>query len=237
MVHFCSAVYKRVAVGRTIVRDPNVFLFDEPLSNLDAKLRLSTRAELKALQRSLDTTTIYVTHDQAEAMTLGDRICVMYKGRVQQVAKPMELYEKPANKFVAGFLGTRTINFFDGKIEFKDDNVHFIIGGTAILLPHRMKCQLGTYQDRDMVLGIRPEHLSFEPFADQSENVIRAAVDVVEILGDRMDVYLTAESGYKFIAKVGTHIKLKAAEAVKVYIDVEKVLAFEPSETGVNVTP
>jgi multiple sugar transport system ATP-binding protein len=227
---------QRVAVGRAIVRNPNVFLFDEPLSNLDAKLRLSTRAELKALQRRLDTTTIYVTHDQAEAMTLGDRVCVMYKGRVQQVAEPMELYNKPANKFVAGFLGTPTMNFLDGKIEFRDGAVHFALRDEAILLPPRMKDSLGNYQNQEMVLGVRPEHISLKPIADQNGNSISCTIMTIEPFGDHMEVYLKNCSGRTIIARIVPNDHIKLGEKVTLYIEVGKVFVFEPGETGKNVS-
>jgi multiple sugar transport system ATP-binding protein len=121
---------QRVAVGRAIVRNPKAFLFDEPLSNLDARLRLTTRAELKDLHRKLQTTTIYVTHDQAEAMSLGDRICVMYDGKIQQIAGPVEVYERPVNKFVAGFLGTPPMNFFTGCLKSQNDTACYCVAAT-----------------------------------------------------------------------------------------------------------
>jgi len=227
---------QRVAVGRAIVRNPNVFLFDEPLSNLDAKLRLSTRAELKALQRRLNTTMIYVTHDQTEAMTLGDRICVTYKGRVQQVAEPMELYDKPVNKFVAGFLGTPPMNFLDGKIEFRDGAVHFALRDETILLPPRMKHSLGNYQNQEMVLAVRPEHISLKPVADQSGNSVRCTVMVTEPFGDHMEVYLKDCSGGTIITSIAPNDHIKLGEKVTLYIEVGKVFVFEPDETGKNVS-
>ena len=173
---------QRVALGRAIVRNPAAFLFDEPLSNLDAKLRVTTRAELKALHYRLQTTSIYVTHDQAEAMTLGDRICVMYNGVIQQVAPPMEVYDKPVNKFVAGFLGTPPMNFFDGKIEVKDNQTVFVLtDGTRIVLSGSNGI-LSSHTGREMVLGIRPEHLTVS-LPGQNNNNIPATINVVEPLG------------------------------------------------------
>ena len=223
---------QRVALGRAIVRKPKAFLFDEPLSNLDAKLRVSTRAELKALHRRLQTTSIYVTHDQAEAMTLGDRICVMYNGVVQQVADPMEVYDRPVNRFVASFLGTPPMNFFEGKIQYEQDNAYFSHGGYRLLLPKNRAVDLSGYRDRDVVLGVRPEHLSPQPYAGQEQNSLRATVSVVEPLGDRIDVYLDLADSVKFIANVSPQVRLKVDEQVQMYVDVEKVHLFEPGPTG-----
>jgi len=240
---------QRVALGRAIVRDshfakrlqngvprnPKVFLFDEPLSNLDAALRVSTRAELKALHHGSQTTCIYVTHDQAEAMTLGDRICVMFNGTAQQTAGPMELYERPVNKFVAGFLGTPAMNFFTGCIKFQGDAVCFVFGNDTITLPQRMKMLLGDYRDSKMVLGVRPENLSPHPFSQHANNTISATVNIVEPLGTRTDVHLSTDTGTKFIVSVEPRIALKTNDAVKMHLDPEKVHIFEPGETAPNV--
>lgn len=222
---------QRVALGRAIVRKPAAFLFDEPLSNLDAKLRVTTRAELKALHHRLQTTSIYVTHDQAEAMTLGDRICVMYNGVIQQVAPPMEVYDKPVNKFVAGFLGTPPMNFFDGKVESKDGTQAFVLcDGTSISLNGS---DLSSYASKDMVLGVRPEHLSVDGTKD---NTIPATVNVIEPLGDRKDVYLTASNGQKFIANIDPYVEIAMGQKVTMFINVDKVHVFELGDTGRNVT-
>lgn len=224
---------QRVALGRAIVRNPVAFLFDEPLSNLDAKLRVTTRAELKALHHRLQTTSIYVTHDQAEAMTLGDRICVMYEGVIQQVAPPMEVYDKPVNRFVAGFLGTPPMNFFDGKIEVKDNKPVFVLtDGTSIILANS-NGKLSSYASSEMVLGIRPEHLSVD--ADVDNNIILATVDVVEPLGDRKDVYLTASNGQRFIANLDPHVDIAMNQQINIHIDTGKIHIFEPGDTGSNV--
>jgi len=227
---------QRVALGRAIVRNPAVFLFDEPLSNLDAKLRISTRIELKALHRRLTTTTIYVTHDQAEAMMLGDRICVMYNGQIQQVAEPMEVYDKPVNRFVAGFLGTPPMNFFEGKIEKNNDETMFVLtGGDTINLSH-FKGQVMPYIGDEMILGIRPEHLTTEPISGHSHNTISANVDVVEPLGDRKEVYLKSRSGQKFIANLPPQAALKIGEEIKMYAKTNMIHLFAPGDNGKNVT-
>lgn len=227
---------QRVAVGRAIVRDPKVFLFDEPLSNLDAKLRVATRAELKSLQHKLKTTTIYVTHDQVEAMTLGDRICVLYDGIVQQIALPMEVYERPTNRFVAGFIGTPPMNFFSGRVCFEQNVPKFVMSDVGITLSNWSKDNLAVYKDKEMVLGIRPRHISAVPIQGQSGNKISVTVDVLEPLGDWMEIYLTSKSGQKFIADIDPHINICMNDVVTMYIDVEKVHIFEPGETGKNIS-
>ena len=227
---------QRVALGRAIVRNPKAFLFDEPLSNLDAKLRVTTRAELKALHKRLETTSIYVTHDQAEAMTLGDRICVMYEGLIQQVAEPMEVYDRPINRFVAGFLGTPPMNIFNGCVKIKDDKAFFTMEKDTLLLPDRLKTALSTYNGKEMVLGIRPENISPLPYHDQKQNTITAKVQIVEPLGDRMDVYLDTIQGHRFIANIDPHIVIKAGDSIQMHIDIEKIHIFEPGDTGKNVS-
>jgi multiple sugar transport system ATP-binding protein len=227
---------QRVALGRAIVRNPAAFLFDEPLSNLDAKLRVSMRAELKALHYRLQTTSIYVTHDQAEAMTLGDRICVMYNGKIHQTAPPMEVYDKPVNRFVAGFLGTPSMNFFDGMVQIKDSKPAFVLkDGTVIILPC-MADVLKTYAGKKMVLGVRPEHMATTRLTKQTDNVIQAIVNVVEPLGDRKDVYLTDKTGQKFVANIDPHVDIKIDESISIYIDVDKTHVFKAGDTGRNIT-
>ena len=227
---------QRVALGRAIVREPRAFLFDEPLSNLDAGLRLTTRAELKSLHQRLQTTTIYVTHDQAEAMSLGDRISVIRNGEIQQTAAPMEVYERPINRFVAGFFGTPPMNFLTGNIKLKNDTAYFTIGNDAIGLPQRLMTVLQDYYDKQMVLGIRPENVSLQQFSGQNDNVISATVNVIEPVGNRMDINLTHSTGQKFISSIDPHTKLQVNNEVKMYIDSGRIHIFEPGETGRNVT-
>ena len=225
-----------VALGRAIVREPRAFLFDEPLSNLDAGLRLTTRAELKSLHQRLQATTIYVTHDQAEAMSLGDRISVMLDGEIQQTASPMEVYERPVNKFVAGFLGTPPMNFFTGSLKLKNGLVYVTIGSDTIKLQQRLRNVLQEYDGKQMVLGIRPENISVQQLPGQSDNTISATVNVIEPVGNRMDVYLIHPSGQKFIAGIDLHAKLQVNNEVKMHINSERIHIFEPGETGRNVT-
>jgi len=226
---------QRVALGRAIVRNPEAFLFDEPLSNLDAKLRVSTRAELKSLHKRLKTTSIYVTHDQAEAMTLGDRICVMYDGYIQQVDTPMAVYDKPVNRFVASFLGTPSMNFFDGRIEMKEGKASFVMGDETIALPERLNEAVSAYNGQEMVFGIRPENISPNPYQGQTQNKITSEVQVVEPLGDRMDVYLDTLAGSRFIANIDPHIKIKTGDSVSMHVDVEKIHIFETGPVGRNI--
>ncbi len=227
---------QRVALGRAIVRSPRVFLFDEPLSNLDAGLRLTTRAELKSLHRRLRTTTIYVTHDQAEAMSLGSRICVMRNGEIQQTAGPMEVYERPVNKFVAGFLGTPPMNFFAGSLKLKNDSAYFVIGNDALRLPQHMKTVPQEYDGKQMFMGVRPENISPHQYPGFADNAISATVNVIEPVGNRTDVYLTHTSGQKFIAGIDPHTTLEVNDNAKLYLNLEKIHIFEPEETGRNVT-
>jgi len=226
---------QRVAVGRAIVRNPRAFLFDEPLSNLDAALRLTMRAELKDLHRRLQTTTIYVTHDQAEAMSLGGRICVMREGKAQQTAAPWEVYEQPANRFVAGFLGTPPMNFLAGRIEADGDMMSLVIGEDTIVLPQRFNAVLQGRYGQEMVLGARPENISLEPFDGRAGGVISATVGLIEPAGPRTEVHLTSRTGQKFIAIAGPHIGLRVGEAAKMYLELEKLHIFEPGQTGRNV--
>lgn len=227
---------QRVALGRAIVRQPKAFLFDEPLSNLDAGLRLSMRTELKSLHRRLRTTTVYVTHDQVEAMSLGDRISVMHEGRIQQTDAPMEIYEKPVNKFVAGFFGAPPMNFLTGSLKLKNDSVHFEIGDDAVKLPPRLRAVLRDYFDRQMVLGVRPESISPLQFSGQSDNAVSAKVNVVEPVGNRAEIHLVHPTGQKFIAGIDSYTKLQVNSEVKMYIDLQRIHIFEPGRTGRNMT-
>ncbi len=195
---------QRVAVGRAIVRDPAVFLFDEPLSNLDAKLRVQMRAEISKLHNRLQTTMIYVTHDQVEAMSMGDRIVVMLDGEIQQVATPTDLYKKPVNKFVAGFIGNPPMNFCDGRLVGEDGSLHFhsATGGVDLKVTPAHYDALRNHIDEDIVFGIRPENLlenkTQVPVAGRS---ITANVEVVEPMGAETHLYLEVGGG-TFVARI-----------------------------------
>lgn len=232
---------QRVAVGRAIVRHPKAFLFDEPMSSLDAKLRKETRAEIKKLHQRLRTTTIYVTHDQEEAMTLGDRIVVMKEGVVQQCAKPLEVYDRPANRFVAGFVGMPGMNFVNGNIKRDEGGrLWFNFGAERVLLSAFMTFSLANYVGKELVLGVRPEGLS--PTGGRSfgreQNCFNAKVNVVEPLGDRVDLTLTTANEEAFVCRADAHTfgKLAIGGIITLHMDPDKVHLFEPGVNGVNIT-
>lgn len=177
---------QRVALGRSVVRQPQVFLMDEPLSNLDAKLRTSTRAEIVKLQRDLGVTTIYVTHDQTEAMTMADRMVVMKGGIIQQVGTPKEIYYEPQNMFVASFIGAPQMNFLEGKVE----GDRFLFGDNSLRLPKRAADKLKAYHGRELVMGIRPEQ--FTVADGPGENVVSGTLDNIEFLGNYCILYVKA---------------------------------------------
>jgi multiple sugar transport system ATP-binding protein len=198
---------QRVAVGRAIVRKPEVFLFDEPLSNLDAKLRVQTRLELKKLHERLATTAVYVTHDQIEAMTMGDRIVVMRDGLIQQIGSPLELYDTPANKFVGGFIGSPAMNFFDADLIREGDGLALQSGDVRLDLPADKSGQLADYRHQQIAVGIRPEDLSVT--ADHTAGqTIQGSVEVVEPVGNETYVALNA-GGFILIAAVGRKADIK----------------------------
>ncbi len=226
---------QRVALGRAIVREPKAFLFDEPLSNLDAKLRVTTRAELKALHRRLKTTTIYVTHDQEEAMTLGDRIVVMSNGRVQQVGAPLEVYRRPVNRFVAGFLGTPPMNFLEGVLKPEGGRLRFEEAGGGIGLTFDQSAAAG-FAGGEAVAGIRPEAL--RPVQNgEAAGVVSLTVVVVEPLGDRSDVYLESASGRRLTARVSAEeaMGMNPGDRVGFSVDSGRAHLFEPGEFGRNL--
>ena len=181
---------QRVAIGRAIVRDPQVFLMDEPLSNLDAKLRNQMRAEIIKLRQRINTTFIYVTHDQTEAMTLGDRIVIMRDGFIQQIGTPQEVFDKPANLFVAGFIGTPQMNFFDARLDKEGDKYYVTVYGTRIDLPEDKQAALKANNTpaQDIILGIRPDHIVLCP--DGEKSGIAATVDVTELMGSTIHMHV-----------------------------------------------
>jgi len=183
---------QRVAMGRAIVREPAAFLMDEPLSNLDAKLRVQMRAEIAGLQRSLETTTIYVTHDQVEAMTMGDRVAVMRKGRLQQVADPQTLYDHPVNIFVGGFIGSPAMNMIEATLERRNGGLAAKVGEQEIPITSEEVAQrpgLARYVDRDVVLGVRPEDLEDAALAPESRARLRGTTELTEALGSEIVVH------------------------------------------------
>ena len=228
---------QRVAVGRAIVRDPACFLFDEPLSNLDAKLRVETRAEIKRLHHRLQTTTIYVTHDQEEAMTLGDRVAVMKDGVMQQCDSPLATYRHPVNRFVAGFVGTPPMNFFDGTLVQDNGTLWFDEGGQRVAVPSWAADVLADRAGQGVVMGVRPEAMSDQRagrFKD-ADNALNMKVLVVEPLGDKMDLYLATENHPHVIARVDAHRGVEPDATVPLHLDLDRAHFFEPGDAGQNV--
>ena len=216
---------QRVALGRAMVRNPAVFLLDEPLSNLDAKLRTSMRTEIIKLHKKLATTFIYVTHDQTEAMTMGDRIVVMKDGIIQQVDTPQALYNYPCNKFVAGFIGSPQMNFPNAKVEKNGDSYALAFGEHRIPLK---KPELEAYVGKEVILGIRPEDIhAEESFLSISEaSNIEANVDLAEMMGSEIYLYLTC-AGQNLVARVPSRTGIKAEDHVKLALDTNKIHVFD----------
>ncbi len=254
---------QRVAVGRAIVREPAAFLFDEPLSNLDAKLRVTTRAELKRLHQRLRTTTIYVTHDQEEAMTLGDRIVVMKDGLIQQADTPLNTYNFPMNRFVAGFIGMPPMNFFDGAIKRENGRLFFeegrlanakAIGGAdpddpvvavgeltlpgngfRLVVPEKLSGMMVAKVGSHVILGIRPEHFSLATEATDGPT-IEVLANVIEPLGNDMDVYMSTSLHDHVVGRVPARQGLEMGKRMTVAVDPDRVYFFEPGVTGANLT-
>jgi multiple sugar transport system ATP-binding protein len=221
---------QRVAVGRAIVRKPAVFLFDEPLSNLDAKMRVQMRVEISRLHNQLGTTMIYVTHDQVEAMTMGQRIVVMKDGLVQQVADPLSLYDGPANRFVAGFIGMPPMNVFEGHIRTAPSGLMFEgPGGMRIQVPEINKTALAAYRDKPVTLGLRPEDIgSAAAELFPSAPRIRAVVEVIEPMGSESYIYFRL-ADTTFISRVDAHRKFKLGETAEPAVFIDKAHFFDPS--------
>lgn len=229
---------QRVAVGRAIVRQPAAFLFDEPLSNLDAKLRVEMRAELKRLHRRLSTTTIYVTHDQEEAMTLGDRIVVMKDGLIQQCGSPLEVYDSPTNRFVASFVGTPPMNFLDGTLVGDNGAIYFDEGTCRIRMNDKSGGFLADRIGQQIILGARPEAMSIHPqgrFAGEG-NILPVEVLVVEPLGEKMDLYAATARHDHIVARVDAERGIKGGQQVELHLDMSRVHVFEPGEHGANLS-
>ncbi len=218
---------QRVAVGRAIVRKPEAFLFDEPLSNLDAKLRVQMRAEISKLHTRLETTMIYVTHDQTEAMTMGDRIVVMKDGIVQQCDAPIDIYDHPKNMFVAGFIGMPPMNFFDGVLTKIGDDLHFDDGSFKVKLPKEWMDKAGPYIDKPVFFGSRPEDVG-SPKAESTPGMprIKAKIEVVEPMGSETYLYLdTGKSS--FIARVDPHRKTFVGDHLELAVYINSAHLFD----------
>jgi len=229
---------QRVAVGRAIVRQPKVFLFDEPLSNLDAKLRVQMRVEIARLHERLGATMIYVTHDQVEAMTLGSKVAVMRDGLILQVDAPLGLYDRPLSRFVGGFMGSPPMNFMDGTLRARDGGVAFESEDIALALPEALSGSIRSHLGKDVCLGIRPEDLHDSAhFADAPpENVKELHVEVVEPLGAETVVYLRARSrGQDIVAKLDSSSRMRVNQDVRIAFDVRKAHIFDRG-TGESLT-
>ena len=228
---------QRVAMGRAIVRNPKVFLMDEPLSNLDAKLRVQMRTEISKLHQRLGTTIIYVTHDQTEAMTLGTRIVVMKDGVVQQIDSPQNLYNAPANLFVAGFIGSPQMNFVDAVCQVNGKKVNLKVGPYSIALSEQKSKALidGGYAGKTVVMGIRPEDVydSDEMLEKYSGSVIEAKINVYELLGAEVYLYFDLE-GANMTARVSPTTTARTGDSVKFALDVEKIHVFD-KETELTI--
>jgi multiple sugar transport system ATP-binding protein len=226
---------QRVAVGRAIVRKPLAFLFDEPLSNLDAKMRVQMRTEIKKLHLRLQATMIYVTHDQTEAMTMGDRIVVMRDGYIQQIADPITLYEKPVNRFVAGFIGLPPMNFINGTIINKDGKTYFNEGRFQVRVIDSMTGALAPYIDKEVIFGIRPEDIYDKLFVSDApqDNTIKAICEVLEPMGSEAYLYLNTGRS-SLVARVGGHDKPTLNHDMDLVLDMSKAHFFD-MDTDVTI--
>ena len=224
---------QRVALGRAIVRQPAVFLMDEPLSNLDANLRVSMRGELKKLHHDLKATVVYVTHDQVEAMTLGNRIVIMSDGLIQEVDDPIAIYDNPCNLFVAGFIGSPPMNFLSGQVRKEDQKFVFDTGAFKVWLPVDLYSSLEPLQDREFILGVRPEDILDKHTAELQKkdyNIQNAKVSFSEVLGSENYLHLSLGT-QKFIAKVDSHINPVPGEHVEIAMDLHKMHLFDKETT------
>ncbi|MCK7614998.1 ABC transporter ATP-binding protein [Roseibium sediminicola] len=215
---------QRVAIGRAIVRHPDVFLFDEPLSNLDAKLRVEMRVEIKQLHRRLKTTMVYVTHDQTEAMTMADRVVVLRDGVIEQAADPITLYENPANQFVAGFIGAPSMNMLEGRLEKVGEKLHFRgPAGTDFAIPESRNVAASPFVGKPCILGIRPEHTT-----DHGESLPSVEVEVVDIepLGPHTLIVGLAETA-KFVGQVAPGNSAVPGDRCRIHFDAEKMHLFD----------
>jgi multiple sugar transport system ATP-binding protein len=218
------------------VRQPKAFLFDEPLSNLDAKMRVQMRMEISKLHHRLQSTMIYVTHDQVEAMTMGDRIVVMKDGLIQQVDTPLNIYEHPANKFVAGFIGSPPMNFFDGVLVQESDGMYFKGSDMKVKVEEGQVSKLKAYGKDQVVMGIRPEHIQDAAFAvsPDPQALIQANVEVVEPMGAEVYLYLSIGSD-NFIARVDSHEQAQVNQTVSLALDMSHASFFATDEEGVRI--
>ena len=227
---------QRVALGRAIVRKPAVFLFDEPLSNLDAKLRAQMRTEILKLHDKLKATMIYVTHDQVEAMTMGTKIIVMKDGEILQVGPPLEIYNYPVNEFVAGFIGSPAMNFINVSLAEEDSILFAVADGIELPVPPEKKDFLQHLVNNEVILGIRPEHLEEKSFADKSayKECISATVDVIETLGAEVQLNVTA-GGCPLVARVDARLETSRHNDIELAINMDKIHFFETEPPNLRI--
>ncbi len=220
---------QRVALGRALVREPSVFLLDEPLSNLDAKLRVQTRAEITKLHKKLATTFIYVTHDQVEAMTMADRIAVMKDGVLQQVASPQELYDHPVNLFVAGFIGSPAMNFFNGTLTGDANEMYVDTGAFRLRLSDETAKKVNAYLGKSVVLGVRPEDVHSPEYlpTDVLGATIHARVELTEMMGSEIYVYMVAGEDQNFIGRIDPRAKYSMGQEVEVVFNLDSIHLFD----------
>ena len=224
---------QRVAIGRAIVRQPSVFLFDEPLSNLDAKLRVATRREISRLQRRLGVTAVYVTHDQTEAMTMGDRIVVMNAGHVQQVDTPLALYERPVNLFVATFIGSPAMNILRGGLIRTAAGATFRAGGATLTLTPAQSARLAAYDGKPLIAGIRPEHIHFNDRTPNAQALEGFVVDVIEPLGSETLLHVRAGE-QELTAALSPQLLPKPGQPVALTVDASRLLFFD-QDSGATI--
>src|SRR5258707_14994059 len=217
---------QRVALGRCIVRNPKVFLFDEPLSNLDAKLRTQMRLEIKRLRSRVPTTSVFVTHDQVEAMTLGDRVVVMMDGRIQQVGTPLEVYGNPANRFVAGFIGAPSMNFLDVKISEEGPGLFAETPSLRLAMPSANNRALAGWRGKEVLIGMRPGHLSLR--SDRSQCGFDASVEVVEQLGSEIILETRLGDARVTVARVDPQVSFRVGETVRLSVQPDRLHFFDP---------
>jgi multiple sugar transport system ATP-binding protein len=223
---------QRVALGRAIVREPAAFLLDEPLSNLDAKLRVQTRSELSKLHQRLGTTFIYVTHDQVEAMTMASRIAVVDKGVLQQVGTPQELYNKPDNVFVAGFIGSPAMNFFEVTVAGEGDTLYLDSTGFHLPVPEPQAASLKSHSGKKLTLGIRPEDIhakEYLPAGISASAVVSAKIDVTEMMGNELFVYLVKDE-QRFLARVDPRLEARPGQDIELVFNMANLHAFSTDD-------
>jgi len=226
---------RRVALGRAMVRNPAVFLLDEPLSHLDAQLQLGLRSELKDLHQRLGTTTLCVTHDQAEAMALGQRIGVLRQGRLQQVGAPEDIYDRPANRFVAGFFGTPPMNFLEARIQCQDESVVLAVGDDRLGAPPHLRSHLAQKAGKAVLVGIRPHDLSVEPVPGDLGSGLSAAVATIETLGSHKNVRMTLRTGGACTFIAASHTQIESGANVHLHANPDRLHIFDSDEAGRNI--